>query len=391
MTHLRFLPGIVVSCGLLLAACGSSGAPAPVSSTPASSPAAAPASSAAAKPATSAPATSAAASAKPVASGSAAAKPATSGAASAAASAAAASTKLTVSWSALIPAVLPVWMADEAGIWKKNGLDVNLQYIESSKGIPALVSGQVQIADIGGPETLAAVAGGADLVTIGGNSPVWPFLLQVPASIKTINDIKGKKVGVSNFGSASDIATRVALKHANLDPDKDVSILAVGSASNRIAAMEGGAIQGGLSYPPESLRLEKEGFHTLIDLAAEKLAGNTASTVVPRSYLNANKATVQKYEDSMVESIARIKKDKAFSVTVLKKYFKSDDTAAMEAAYDYFAKQVFPSLPYPTVEQYADAKTYTGAKNEAVKNYDVAKMLDRSFVDSAAQRGLDKQ
>jgi NitT/TauT family transport system substrate-binding protein len=398
MIHRRLVPGILVSCGLLLAACG--GGAAPASTAPASSPAAAPASAPASKPAAASvpasaaasakPAASAGASAKPAASGAASAKPAASGAASAAASAGA-GTKLTVSWSALIPAVLPVWVADEAGIWKQNGLNVDLQYIESSKGIPAMVSGQVQIADIGGPETLAAVAAGADLVTIGGDSPVWPFILQVPASIKTINDIKGKKIGVSNFGSASDIATRVALKHANLDPDKDVSILAVGSASNRIAAMEGGAIQGGLSYPPESLRLEKEGFHTLIDLAAEKLPGNTASTVVPRNFLTANKAVVQKYEDSMVQSIARIKKDKPFTVTVLKKYFKSDDTAAMEAAYDYFANQVFPALPYPTVEQYTDAKAALGVKNDAVKNFDVASMLDRSFVDSAAQRGLDKQ
>ena len=360
-----------MSVGLLLASCGGSAAPTPSSAAPA----------AGAKPAASAQTAAA--------SGAASAKPAGSAAAGASAAAAEA-TKLTVSWSALIPAVLPVWMADEAGIWKANGLNVDLQYIESSKGIPALVSGQVQIADIGGPETLAAVAGGADLVTIGGNSPVWPFILQVPASIKTIDDIKGKKIGVSNFGSASDIATRVALKHANLDPDKDVVILAVGSASNRIAAMEGGAIQGGLSYPPESLRLEKEGFHTLIDLAKEKLPGNTASTVVPRNYLNANKAVVQKYEDSMVQSIARIKKDKAMSVQVLKKYFKSDDTAAMEAAYEFFATQVFPTLPYPTPEQYTDAKASLGAKNDAVKNFDVNKMLDRSFVDSAAQRGLDK-
>ena len=356
MAHGRSIPAALLSLGLLLAACGGSSAPTSASS---------------AAPVARTPPSSAAAATKPPASE--------------------AATQLTVSWSALQPAVLPVWLADEAGIWKKNGLDVTLQYIESSKGIPALVSGQVQIADIGGPETLAAVAGGADLVTIAGDSPVWPFVLQVPASIKTLNDLYGKKIGVSNFGSASDIATRVALKHAKLDPDKDVNILAVGSASNRIAAMEGGAIQGGLSYPPESLRLEKEGFHTLIDLAAEKLPGNTASTVVPRTFLNANKAVVQKYEDSMVEAIARIKKDKATSVEVLKKYFKSDDTAAMEAAYEYFAQQVFPSLPYPTVEQYADAKAATGAKNEAVRNYDVSKMLDRSFVDSAAQRGLDKQ
>jgi len=287
--------------------------------------------------------------------------------------------------------VLPVWVALEAGIFKQNGLDVDLQYIESSKGIPALVSGQVQVADVGGSETMSAVAGGADLVTIGGNAPVWPFILQVPASIKTVDDLRGKKVGVSNFGSSSDIATRVALKHVKLDPDKDVSILAVGSASNRLAAMQSGAIQAGMSYPPESLRLEAQGFHTLVDLAAEKLPGNTASTVVPRAFLNSSKPVVQKWEDSLVMAIARMKKDKALTVNILKKYFKSDDTHAMDVSYDYFVNEVIPSLPYPTSAQYADAQAVLGAKNDAVKNFDVNKMLDRSFVESAAQRGLDKQ
>ncbi len=375
MAHGRFAPGILVSCGLLLAACGSSSAPAPASTAPASA-------------AASAAAASAAASAKPATSGSASAKPAASGVAAPAASGL---TKITASWSALIPAVLPVWVALEAGIFKQNGLDVDLQYIESSKGIPALVSGQVQVADVGGSETMSAVAGGADLVTIGGNAPVWPFILQVPAGIKTVDDLRGKKVGVSNFGSSSDIATRVALKHVKLDPDKDVSILAVGSASNRLAAMQSGAIQAGMSYPPESLRLEAQGFHTLVDLAAEKLPGNTASTVVPRAFLNSSKPVVQKWEDSLVMAIARMKKDKALTVNILKKYFKSDDTHAMDVSYDYFVNEVIPSLPYPTSAQYADAQAVLGAKNDAVKNFDVNKMLDRSFVESAAQRGLDKQ
>ncbi|HEX6511328.1 MAG TPA: ABC transporter substrate-binding protein [Chloroflexota bacterium] len=362
----HFSSGMLIACGLLLAGCG--GGAAPASSAPAQA-STAPA-EASAKPASSAkPAASAAASAAPAASG---------------------PTKITASWSALIPAVLPVWVAYEAGMFKQNGLDVDLQYIESSKGIPAMVSGEVKVADVGGSETMSAVVGGADLVMIGGDAPVWPFILQVPASIKTAEDLRGKKVGVSNFGSSSDIATRVALKHLKLDPDKDVSILAVGSASNRIAAMESGAIQAGVSYPPESLRLEKEGFHTLEDLAAEKLPGNTAATVVPRAFINSSRPTVQKWEDSLVMAIAREKKDKSFTVNVLKKYFKSDDTAAMETSYDYFVNEVIPALPYPTPEQLADAKEVLGAKNDAIKSFDVNKMLDRSFVQSAADRGLDK-
>jgi NitT/TauT family transport system substrate-binding protein len=370
---------------VLLSACGGGAAPsaAPASSPPgnAAKPAASSAASASAKPAA-----STAASAKPA--GSASAKPAASAGASA--KPAAGGQKLTVSYSAIIGTVIPLWVADQAGIFQKNGLNVELTFIESSKGIPALVSGQTQFADIGGSETMSAVAGGADLVTLTVNSPVEPFILQVPASIKTPQDLKGKKLGVSNFGSASDIALREALDRVGLDPDKDVSILAVGSSATRIAAMESGAIQGGMSFPPESLRLEQQGFHTLMDLASLKVPSVVSTDIVSRSFLQNNRATVQKFVDSMIEANARARKDKPMVIDILKKQFKSDDTHAMEVTYDFFMNSVIPPLPYPKAELYESSKRILGAKNEAVKNFDAARMIDDSFVKSAADRGLDK-
>src|SRR5712692_106506 len=373
MKQHAFRPRLGLLIGLaaiVLGACGGGAAPAPASSAaPAAASAPQPAASASAKPATSGAAAS-----------SAAAKPAAGGQ----------SPKLTVSYSAIIGTVVPLWLADSVAIFKKNGLDVELTFIESSKGIPALVSGQTQFADVGGSETLSAAAGGADLVTLMINSPVEPFILQVPASIKTPQDLKGKKLGVSNFGSASDIALREALVKVGLDADKDVSILAVGSSATRIAAMESGAIQGGMSFPPESLRLEAQGFHTLMDLASLKVPSVVSSDSVSRSYLQSNRPTVQKFVDSMIEASARARKDKPLVIDILKKQFKSDDTRAMDVTYDFFVNSVIPPLPYPKAELYDSAKQILGAKNEQVKNFNVAKMIDDSFVKSAADRGLDK-
>ena len=366
---------------LLLAACGGSASTAPSA------------------PAASKPAASAAASAKPAASGAAPAKPAASTAAPASAKPAAsgqaaasgAGTKLTVSYSAVVPMTLPVWVAADEGIFKKNGLDVNLTYIESSKGIPAVISGEVQIANIGGPETLSAVAGGADLVTVSCESPSWPFVMQVGPGINSMADLKGKKVGVSNFGSTSDIATRISLENNRLDPAKDVSIIAVGSASNRLAALKSGAIQGGVSFPPDSYTLEAQGFKTIYDLGAAKTPGSTATDIMQRSWLNANKATAQKYVDAMVESLAYIKKNKAQAAQVLGKYMKSDNQANNAKTVDYFVTNVYPALPDAKVEQYKDAQAILGAQNAKVKDYDVSKMLDDSLVQNAGSRGLDKQ
>lgn len=298
---------------------------------------------------------------------------------------------MTVSYSALIGSELPVWVADAAGIFKKNHLDVTVRYIASSQGIAALLSGQTQAADIGGPESLSAAAGGADIVTVTNDSPVYPFVLQAPASITNVQQLKGKKVGVSSIGSASDIATRLALQKEGLNPNKDVTILAVGSASNRIAAMLGGSIQAGLSFPPATLKLESKGFHTLIDVSKLGLPAALDTSIFRRSWLNSHKQAVQEYVDSLIEAIAMIKKNESFTVNVLKKYYKSSDTHAMQVTYDYFSKNVLPTLPYIKAADYADAKTVLAQKNPKVKSYDVNKMIDNSFVKSAAARGIQNK
>jgi NitT/TauT family transport system substrate-binding protein len=163
---------------------------------------------------------------------------------------------LHVSYSNLIADNLPEWMAYESGIFKQNGLDVKLDNIASSTGIPAVISGDVQIAHLGGSETLSAAAGGADLVILAITGPVYPFVFMAPAAITSTDQLKGKKLGVSNIGSSSDIATRVMLKNVGLDPEKDVSIVAVGSLQNRMAALLSGAIDGGVAQPPDQIALE---------------------------------------------------------------------------------------------------------------------------------------
>src|SRR5207237_1090279 len=178
---------------------------------------------------------------------------------------------LHVSYSNLIADNLPEWLALETGIFKQNGLDVTLDNIASSTGIPALLSDQVQIAHLGGSESLSAAAEGGDLVIIAITGPVYPFVFMAPAAITSVDQIRGMKIGVSNIGSSSDIATRVMLKKIGLDPEKDVNIVAVGSLQNRMAALLNGAIDGGVAQPPDQLALEDKGFHVVYDLAAKRL------------------------------------------------------------------------------------------------------------------------
>jgi NitT/TauT family transport system substrate-binding protein len=389
----------------LLSACGGSASSSPTAASPAAPSVAAskPAASAATPASTAAsakPAASAASSAaaKPAASGSsiagaaasAAAKPAASGSPGASAGAAG-TTKINVSYSNVVSLELPVWSALEGGYFTKNGLDVTLRLLESSQGLPALIAGEIQISDIAGGQVVDGAAAGVDVVDVLESSPVYPYVFMTSPNIKDANALKGKKVGVSSIGSASDVATRVLLKQIGLVPDKDVTILAVGSATARTAALLNGAIQGGVQLPPDQLQLQSKNFNVLYDMSDLKTLPNSNTTeMVRRSYINSNRDVVQKYVDSLVQGIARDKKDKPFAVNVLKKYFKSDDDNAMGVAYDYAINKVIPSQPFPKAEQLKDAKDVIAQKNPKVADLDLTKLVDPSFVQSAVDRGLDK-
>jgi NitT/TauT family transport system substrate-binding protein len=281
------------------------------------------------------------------------------------------------------------WYAFEKGIFKDNGLEVDLQSINGgAQTSAALISNSIQIGQFGGSEALSANAGGGDLVIVANLAPVYPYKLYVQKGITSIQGLKGKKVGVSNAGGSSDIATRAALKAAGLDPDKDVNILAVGSHANRTAALLAGTIDAGVDDPPEDLELVKAGLTPLIDLAGQKLPAANTGVIMQRTYLNANKATVQAYVDSLTIARLKMKSDKAGAVAVLGKYFKLDNQDALNSAYDFFMNEVTVPYLFPEVAQFKDAVEILGKTNDKIKTVDIAKMLDRSFMQSAQDRKL---
>jgi NitT/TauT family transport system substrate-binding protein len=290
------------------------------------------------------------------------------------------------SYSNLIADNLGAWMALDSGIFKNNGLDVTLDNIASSTGIPALLSGQTQIAHLGGSETVSAAAQGGDLVIVGITEPVYPFVFMAPADISDLQQMKGKKVGVSNPGSSSDIATRVMFTRVGMDPDKDVTIVAVGSLQNRTAALLNGAIDGGLAQPPDQLVLEDHGLHVIYDLAAQKLPSVGNCIVVQRSWMNENKPAMQRYMDSIIQAIALAKKNKEQTLPVLSKYLKNDDPRAIGVTYDFFVGSVTPDYPVVRADLFKDAIDQLSTQNESIKNFDLNSILDNDFVQSAMDR-----
>jgi len=292
--------------------------------------------------------------------------------------------KIVVTWGGADVAFAPIWVTFKAGLFAKHGLDVDLQYQASTVQIPALLSGDVQIITLGGPELVSAAAAGADIVVLATVAPVYVYVLMASNTIRTPADLKGKAVGISKFGDTSEIETKDALRRFGVDP-KDVTIVQIGSSSNRTVALLSGAIKATLLSPPVTLQVESQGFHPLVDLA--KLKVPAALTVsAKRSWVNSHREVVQRYIDALIEGIAMEKRDKSFAIGVISDFMKITDQQLIASTYDFYAKEVLPAVPYVRPEQLKSGLAELAKTNPNLKNFDVSTMIDNSFVENAARK-----
>ncbi len=349
----------------ILTACGSAAPSAPASSAPA--PASSPA-AAAAKPSGSAAApASAAASAKPEG-----------------------AVKLTVGLSQVVGQFLPAWVAKDAGVYARHGLDVDQRTATATATTASLLSGELQVAVTGGPETLNAIANGADLVMAGNLAPVAALKFVVAPSIKTDQDLVGKAVGITRIGSTTHSNSRALFAKIGINPDKDVQYVQLDTSANEAAALISGQIQAALLSPPENTRLEAQGFRTMYDLSQLNFPASGQLLIMPRAWLNANRDTAQKFVDSIVDARTLVGKDKPTAVASLKKGMKLDDNDAANAVYDYYNASILAKVPYVKPDDIANDLQVIVQATGKLKDADPNKFMDNSLVKSAEDSGLAK-
>jgi NitT/TauT family transport system substrate-binding protein len=296
-----------------------------------------------------------------------------------------------VAYAAPIPNVLPEWIAKESGIFERNGLDVQFTIIQTANLPAALLSGDVQITSGGSPEAILASTSGADLVFLGVSINIFPWKFYARPEIKTIADLKGKKIGITSPGAPYDVGLRMVLPKKGLVPDTDVSFVPAGSIPNVTAALVTGAIDGAaLVVGPDSDKAVRQGMHELFDFAELNIPYPNSSWIARRDWVAQNNTTVQKYVDSMVEAIRREKTDKPYTVGIMRRNLGIDDDTALSEIYDYFTQRAVPSQPLPRPEIFAPMLESLGQNNDRVRALDIKTLLEPSFVQSAIDRGLDR-
>ncbi|HXG50873.1 MAG TPA: ABC transporter substrate-binding protein [candidate division Zixibacteria bacterium] len=246
-----------------------------------------------------------------------------------------------------------VWhTAKEAGFFKKHGLDVDLVYIPTTTTtVSAILAGDVPIGNASGGAVASAVMGGADLLMVACFLNSLPYELVVQESIKNAEDLKGRSIGISRVGSASDVAARVLVKGLGLEPVKDVPILQVGGATERASAFRSGRIAG-FPSPPGIIHLAKGmPYRVLISTAdfQKRFEFPYICAVTTRNYYRARGETVRRVLMALVESTHFFKTHKDESKKIIAKYSRQDNPAYLEGSYNVVSK-LYDRVPLVTRE-----------------------------------------
>jgi NitT/TauT family transport system substrate-binding protein len=228
-------------------------------------------------------------------------------------------TKVTTSYVSDSAGVLPLWLAKEAGIFARNGLDVQAVRVHASVGVMALMSGELQFVLASGPVVVDSALRGSNAVYIAGGMSTLDFVLVTRPEIKTAEQLKGSTVGLSAFRGANPTATRFALQKLGLGP-KDVSLIVVGGTSERIASLRLGKIQGTLFSPPQNITAQREGFNALADVAELGLPFVHIGVATTRTFIRDNPDIVHRHVKSHIEAISAMKTDREMAIKTLAKY-----------------------------------------------------------------------
>jgi NitT/TauT family transport system substrate-binding protein len=293
-------------------------------------------------------------------------------------------TKLNVGYSAISGDALPAWIAKDAGIFEKNGLDVQLVFFTGgTTAVMALVSADTPIAQLAGAAVVNSVMAGSDAALVVGGVTSLNYYLMGRPEIKTAEQLKGGTVAISRFGSSSDFIARYALQKVGLTPGKDVTIVQIGSTTARVDAALTGRVQATVVNPPASIIAQKRGMTVLADLPKLGLVYQHTSVATTRKYIREHPEIVRRYVKSQVDAVHRIYTDKEASLRALARFIgRTVDRDVLEKTWENLLNDaVLPKKQYPSLE---GIKTIlaTELKGKPGKPED--------FVDSSFIRELDQ-
>lgn len=298
--------------------------------------------------------------------------------------------KVRINWTAVTGAQSGVYVAQEEGLFKKNGLDVELIHIpSSSRGIQAILAGEIAFSYMDGNNAAQANLKGANLALVAGATNHMVFSLMAKPEIKKISDLRGKKIGITRVGSSTHTSALYALSQAGLKPS-DYQILPLMEVPNIFTALIAGQIDAGVVSPPTNSRARKAGLNELMNIAKEGPEYVSVAIGTTRAYIKVNEDTVRRVVRSYTEAVQLFRASKQIGMRVLQKYTKVKDQEILEDAYNQFREYLeFP--PYVSRKGVEAILAELGEKEPAAKAARPDDFIDMRFVAELEKEGFFKK
>jgi NitT/TauT family transport system substrate-binding protein len=287
-----------------------------------------------------------------------------------------------IAWTAASGSQAPVWIAYEGGYFQQYGLDVDLSFMASSStGVQAVLADEIQLSACAGGAPIASRVAGSDMKIITSVTNVPAFYLMARPDVRTVEDLRGRRIAIDRRGSSQEVAARMVLRARGMDPDRDVIWVSTGGGFLEVlAALESGAADAADFSSPTNLEARKRGYVELVDVAAQGYPYQGSCLMARESYLNARPDVARKVVRAYADAIHRYKTDEAFSVDTLVKYTQIDDREIQHETWRYYALQLAPEVPYPTLAGIQTVIEEVAASNPEAASHQPAEFMDDRFV-----------
>ena len=295
-----------------------------------------------------------------------------------------------ISYSAVSGAMSSLWVAQEGGYFKREGLDTELLYIGGgSLLIQSLLSGDVPLAYGPSVPVINASLRGSDLVLIGNTGNSLVFSIMSRPEIKQPTQLKGKKVGVTRLGGSTDWALDAALKQWGLERGRDLIVIQTGGMPEGLAALVSGALDAVVLSPPSNFRAVKAGMHELVDVGQLGIVFPNTPLSTTKSFIRSNRDTALRFLRGFTQGLHRLRTDKEFSMKVLSKYTKVTDAETLaQLRQTYGVRYSGDRIPYVRAEGVDEILKRTPGKE--AREAKAVEFIDNSLLKDLDQSGWFK-
>ncbi|MBI4527771.1 MAG: ABC transporter substrate-binding protein [Deltaproteobacteria bacterium] len=280
------------------------------------------------------------------------------------------------------------WVAKEAGLFEKYGVEAELIFIRgASTMIQTLVSGDIDIAHVAANPAVEASLGGADVVVLATalNRPVGFYLMAQPG-VKSVEELRGGRIGITRFGSATDLLSRMALRQFNLSADRDVALIQLGGIPEIAAGLKAKIVRAGFLSSPLNLDLKELGFNVLVDFGRD-LAFPHAPLVARRTTMKQKDQAIRGAVRAFAEGIKVYLTQRDFTIRVLEKYTRTSDQKKLAQTYETYAP-FWEKVPYVDLKGIENILAEIASRHPGARNRKPADFVDHRYVKALEESGF---